>query len=206
MHLSYINHPGSVALLEVEEHSWFMEMCQQGHVLYLVKLWWIHWANVIYVHCDNLKNEFRNLVKYMTSNNQMGRIWAHGTHMPSIQRVWLSACAVNATNYTHLSNRSLHRDLGAVLVYDFCLDVLLLRVRYKEGCLGIERHILGCNPLSLWFAKVWGCCAKYFHLGITHFSELPSKDKEMCSKTTRNETDVGEIRWLSCSIILTWVL
>lgn len=55
MSASYINHPGSVAFFEVEEHGWFMEMCQQSHVLDLVKLRRVHGANVIQMHCNNLR-------------------------------------------------------------------------------------------------------------------------------------------------------
>lgn len=57
----YINHPGSVAFLEVKKHGGFVQMRQQGHVLYLVKLGWVHWPNVIHMHCDNLKYDFKKI-------------------------------------------------------------------------------------------------------------------------------------------------
>lgn len=54
---AYIDHPGSVALLEVEQHGWLMEMGQHGHVLDLVKFRRVHGADVIRIHCDNLQHD-----------------------------------------------------------------------------------------------------------------------------------------------------
>ena len=50
----YINHPGSVAILQVEQDGWLVKMGQHGHVLDLVKLGRIHGPDVIWLHRDNL--------------------------------------------------------------------------------------------------------------------------------------------------------
>lgn len=51
-----IDHPHAVSALQVEEDGSFVQMGQHGHVLNHVKLWRVHWLQVIFFHNEKLKN------------------------------------------------------------------------------------------------------------------------------------------------------
>ena len=150
---SYIDHPGSVALLEVKQHGRFVEMSQQGQVLDLVKFRRVHGPDVVQVHCDHLHHGFKGPV--MSRNRQRH---------------------CNSSKITHLSIFRLHSDVRTVLTFDFSLHVLLFGVRHKDGCLGGQTACfeLRSSPVRVF----WGMLPPPQIFASQHHSFCPAAAKE----------------------------
>lgn len=152
-HVTYVDHPCGVALLEVKQHRGLVEVRHHHHVLDLVKLWGVHGKHLILPDCQSLGNRGGN-----------GRqIQVRPISKARGHRIF-------TTISTHSVVQGFDGHFAVRPVLDLGLDIQLFVVTDKACRLAVKRTSLSLRPLPLRLPEELGSLPEDRHFPIcAHF-------------------------------------